>query len=45
MDWEKDSKIISEKPKENGQFLIETDLNKSIMELEDKHTDSTLSIY
>jgi hypothetical protein len=45
MVWEKDFKTILEKHKENGQFLIETDHNKSIMEQEDKHTDSIRFIY
>jgi hypothetical protein len=45
MDWDKDFNLISEKPLANGPFLIETDLNRSTMELEGKLMDSILFIY
>ena len=44
MDLEKDSKQASEKLKENGRFLTETEDKLLIKDKENKHMDTTLSI-
>lgn len=45
MDLDKDFKLILERLKVDGQFLIEIDLNRLIMELEDKLMDFIPFIY
>lgn len=44
MVWVRDFSLISEKLQVDGQYLIETDLNKSTMEWVDKHMDFILFI-